>query len=65
VGVRRRGELAEWLEHDPIRRAEENLARDLGSQRAAVDQEIGRALAAARRASAPDPQRTKEHVCAR
>ena len=65
VGVRRRGELAEWLDHDPIRRAEGKLATDLAAFRAEVDQEISRALASARRAPAPDAQRTREHVCAR
>ena len=70
VGVRRRGELAEWLERDPIRLAEDRLmnsrlATDLESYRADIDREIGRALAAARRAPAPDAERTTEHVCAR
>jgi pyruvate dehydrogenase E1 component alpha subunit len=64
VGVRRRGELAAWLERDPIRRAEEHLVMDLGSHRAAVDQEIGRALTAARSAPAPDARRAGAHVCA-
>jgi pyruvate dehydrogenase E1 component alpha subunit len=69
VGVRRRGELAEWLAYDPIRRAEDRLmnfglAMNLESYRADVDQEISRGLAAARRAPAPDAQRTREHVCA-
>ena len=64
VGVHRRGELAEWLECDPIRRAEDRLAMDLESQRAGIDQEIDRALGAARRASAPEAGRIGEHVCA-
>jgi len=69
VGVRRRGELAAWVEHDPIRRAEDRLvdfglAMNLEPNRAHVDQEIGRALAAARRAPRSDGRRTWEHVCA-
>ena len=64
VGVRRRGELAAWLERDPIRRAEEHLVMDLGSHRADVDLEIRRALSAARSAAAPDARRAGAHVCA-
>ena len=64
VGVRRRGELAAWLERDPIRRAEERLATDLVPHRAEIAEEIGRALAFARSAPAPDARRTAEHVCA-
>jgi len=66
-GVERRGELAEWLARDPIERAEQELAMmsaiDLEPHRAAIDEEIGRALEAARRAAAPDPQRAGEYVC--
>ena len=70
VGVRRRGELVEWLDRDPIRRAEDRLmnfrlAMDLAPHRAGVDQEISQALAAARSGPAPDAQRAGEHVCAR
>ena len=70
VGVRRRGELVEWLERDPIRRAEDRLmnfrlATDLAPHRAGVNQEVSRALAAARSGRAPDAQRVGEHVCAR
>jgi TPP-dependent pyruvate/acetoin dehydrogenase alpha subunit len=68
VGVRRRGELAAWLEYDPIRRAEQGLTKfgepDLASHRAAIDEEIHRALSAARHAGSPNAQRTGEHVCA-
>jgi TPP-dependent pyruvate/acetoin dehydrogenase alpha subunit len=63
VGVRRRGELAAWLDRDPIRRAEERLAMNLEVYSAEIDQEIGRALAAARRGRAPAGRRTGEHVC--
>jgi len=70
VGVRRRGELAEWLAYDPIRRAEDRLmnsrmAMNLEPYRAEIDQQISRALAAARRAPTPDAKRTREYVCAR
>jgi acetoin:2,6-dichlorophenolindophenol oxidoreductase subunit alpha len=65
VGVQRRGELAQWLERDPIRRAEERLAMNLAAYRAEIDQEIDRALGAARSGRVPDAQRLEEHVCAR
>jgi acetoin:2,6-dichlorophenolindophenol oxidoreductase subunit alpha len=64
VGVRRDGELSEWLLRDPLKRAEDRLGRNLAPHRTAVDQEIGRALDAARRAPAPEPRRCMEHVCA-
>jgi acetoin:2,6-dichlorophenolindophenol oxidoreductase subunit alpha len=64
VGVRRRGELAAWVERDPIRRAEERLAVDLRSHRSTVEQEIRRALTAARSAPAPNGRCIGEHVCA-
>jgi pyruvate dehydrogenase E1 component alpha subunit len=64
VGVQRRGELAAWLECDPIRRAEERLAIDLAPHRAYIAQEMGRALAFARSAPAPNGRRIGEHVCA-
>jgi pyruvate dehydrogenase E1 component alpha subunit len=65
VGVQRRGELAQWLERDPIRRAEERLAMNLAAYSAEIDQEIGRALEAARSGRVPGAQRIEEHVCAR
>jgi pyruvate dehydrogenase E1 component alpha subunit len=66
VGVRRRGELTEWLERDPIRRTEDRLdGVNLAPHRAAIDDEIGRALEAARGGHAPDAGRLEEHVCAR
>jgi TPP-dependent pyruvate/acetoin dehydrogenase alpha subunit len=69
VGVRRRGELASWLERDPIQRAELQLSSlgtpDVAAHRAAIDQEIALALATARRAPAPDSKRTGEYVCVR
>jgi pyruvate dehydrogenase E1 component alpha subunit len=63
VGLRRRGELAEWLERDPIARAEEQLgAFDLRAERVAIEEEIRAALAAARRAPLPAAGRVLEHV---
>jgi pyruvate dehydrogenase E1 component alpha subunit len=64
VGVRRRGELADWLDCDPLQRAGERLAMNLEPHRADIAAEISRALAAARSAPAPDARRTEEHVCA-
>jgi acetoin:2,6-dichlorophenolindophenol oxidoreductase subunit alpha len=64
VGVRRRGELAEWLAYDPIRRAQDRLTTSLEPYRADIDQEIDRALAAARSGPAPEAQCLWEHVCA-
>lgn len=68
VGVRRRGELAQWLERDPL----EVVARRLGGApamaarraelEAAIDDEIQRALEAARRAPAPAADRLLDHV---
>jgi pyruvate dehydrogenase E1 component alpha subunit len=64
VGVNRRGELAAWLAQDPVRKAEDRLAMNLDPHRAAVQEEIDTALAAAGRAPAPEAQRSREHVCA-
>ena len=64
VGVRRSGELADWLLRDPLARTEERLTVDLAHHRAAVDQEIRVALEAARTAPEPDPQRLGSFVCA-
>jgi len=64
VGVRRGGELADWLLRDPLARTEERLTIDLAHHRAAVDQEIRVALEAARTAPEPDPQRLGSFVCA-
>lgn len=64
VGVRRRGELAGWMESDPIGRAEDQLGMDLALHRAEMDREITRALEAARSGPAPQAQRAGEHVCA-
>ncbi len=68
VGVRRRGELSEWLERDPLRRTEDRLRElglaDLAFERTAVEKQVQGALAAARRAPEPDPERVRNHVCA-
>jgi TPP-dependent pyruvate/acetoin dehydrogenase alpha subunit len=63
VGVHRSGELAEWLTRDPITRVEQSLqAIDLTAHRAAIDDEIAAALAAARCAAPPSPERVTAHV---
>ena len=66
VGLKRRGELAEWLLKDPIPRCEAALeavgVRGLGAEKAVIEDQIVQALAAARRAPAPDPARLLEHV---
>jgi len=69
VGVRRAGELADWLTRDPLARTEERLTTDpahhLEHHRAAVEEEVRLALEAARTAPQPDPQRLGKFVCAR
>ncbi len=64
VGVRRRGELAEWLDRDPIRRvaAQIQVQVDLGPLSQAIEDELAAALAAARGAPAPGPARLLDHV---
>jgi pyruvate dehydrogenase E1 component alpha subunit len=74
VGVERRGELAEWLPRDPLRRlAEELIERgvaDLEQREQAIDARISGAVAAARAAPQPSPESgtrpvwPKEAVCA-
>lgn len=69
VGVRRRGELPDWLARDPIARTERELTHvDLTSYAAGIEDEIRAALAAARRAPLPSPTRVLDHtweaVCA-
>ena len=68
VGVRRGGELAEWLLRDPLARTEDrlttDLARHLERHRAAVDEEIRLALESARTGPEPDPERLWSFVCA-
>jgi TPP-dependent pyruvate/acetoin dehydrogenase alpha subunit len=63
VGVNRRGELAEWLSRDPIRRIEECLKGiDFAGERARIEEEIGHALTAARSAPLPLSTRVSDHV---
>lgn len=63
VGVRRKGELAEWLPQDPIARLEKTLTREEAGEIAThVDREIAAALEAARGAKLPSPVRVLEHV---
>jgi pyruvate dehydrogenase E1 component alpha subunit len=68
VGVKRRGELAEWVLEDPVSRCEEQLSslgiRSLGAEKEAVREAIETALAAARAAPEPLPARLTEHVFA-
>lgn len=63
VGVRRLGELTEWLERDPIARIEAQLEHvDLTPYVAQIENEVQSALDAARRAPVPAPSRVLEHV---
>lgn len=63
VGLHRRGELSEWLERDPIARAEAHFAAiDLRTELGAIEDEIRAALDAARRAPLPAPDRVLEHT---
>jgi pyruvate dehydrogenase E1 component alpha subunit len=63
VGVRRRGELAEWLGRDPICRVEAQLSHiDFAPRRARIEDEIQSALDAARQAPLPMASRTLQHT---
>jgi pyruvate dehydrogenase E1 component alpha subunit len=64
VGVRRRGELAEWLERDPIQRAAAELCGrvELGEVSQVIEDEMASALARARQAPHPPPERVLRHV---
>jgi acetoin:2,6-dichlorophenolindophenol oxidoreductase subunit alpha len=68
VGLKRRGELAEWLLHDPLSRCEQRLVASgqasLASEKETVRREIASALAAARLDSEPPSSRVLEHVWA-
>jgi TPP-dependent pyruvate/acetoin dehydrogenase alpha subunit len=66
VGVKRRGELGEWILKDPIARVEARL-RECGISdwdERAIQREIQAALAGARGASLPPPGRVLDHVYA-
>jgi TPP-dependent pyruvate/acetoin dehydrogenase alpha subunit len=62
VGVKRRGELQDWLTKDPIARVENSLGGkpDAGP----IGEEIRRALERARKAPLPSPGRVLHHVFA-
>jgi acetoin:2,6-dichlorophenolindophenol oxidoreductase subunit alpha len=70
VGVKRRGELREWMAKDPIRSVETRLAvrgisglgKHLAARKSAIEAEIARALENARRGPAPGAGRVLEHV---
>jgi pyruvate dehydrogenase E1 component alpha subunit len=63
VGVHRKGELAEWLDRDPIARAGSQLNEvELADAATSVDEQVKAALAAARQASLPEAARILEHV---
>jgi TPP-dependent pyruvate/acetoin dehydrogenase alpha subunit len=68
VGVKRRGELDDWIARDPIQRVEAVLAsrgvNDLDQRRAEIEAQIECAVETARRAPGPRPRRVFEHVCA-
>ena len=63
VGVRRRDELGEWLERDPIPRVERRLADiDLNDERDFIEGEIQQALHRARSGPAASSARILDHV---
>jgi TPP-dependent pyruvate/acetoin dehydrogenase alpha subunit len=66
VGVRRRGELSDWLPRDPVRSAKIQLIQqgvdDLRARESAIEDEIARALDSARRAPERASARVLEHV---
>jgi pyruvate dehydrogenase E1 component alpha subunit len=63
VGVARRGELAQWMDRDPIRQAEARIGSGVVASRTyAIEREIAMALELARQAPLPKPERTLDHV---
>lgn len=65
VGVKRAGELSEWLLKDPLSHAENVLAGmgvSLTEEKQVLEDRIEAALEAARRGPASDPARLLEHV---
>lgn len=68
VGVERKGELSDWMERDPLRRAFDELTSrgvsDLQERSAAIDREIERALDAARRGGKAPGERVLDFVYA-
>jgi TPP-dependent pyruvate/acetoin dehydrogenase alpha subunit len=74
VGVKRRGELAQWMPKDPIRAVADRLvergAGDLAQRERNITGRIARAIEAARGATHPAPERVgqfvwQEAACAR
>ncbi len=68
VGVARRGELAEWLNRDPLARVAERLAvlgvHDLAARERVVLNRVADAVARARAGASPDRGRVLQHVWA-
>jgi TPP-dependent pyruvate/acetoin dehydrogenase alpha subunit len=68
AGIRRHGELQEWLPRDPLARAEERLAQlglgDLSGHRIRIEEELDRALGLAKTALIAAPGRVMDHVFA-
>lgn len=68
VGVARKGELTEWVERDPVRRAFEEITQggiaDLEPRARAIESEIERALDAARRGAPAAGERVLDYVYA-
>jgi acetoin:2,6-dichlorophenolindophenol oxidoreductase subunit alpha len=63
VGVHRKGELAEWLEKDPLARVAEQLSDgELAAASAEIEAEIAAALLSARKALLPLGSRVSHHV---
>lgn len=66
VGVQRRGELADWMRRDPIQALTERLreegVNDLTERERVIADRIRHALAEARRAAHPRPERVTEFV---
>ena len=67
VGVERRGELAEWLLCDPVRRLRDRLVAqgvvDLAQREQAIEMRIEKAVEEARAAPQPEPAK-EEALCA-
>jgi TPP-dependent pyruvate/acetoin dehydrogenase alpha subunit len=66
VGVKRRGELAEWLHRDPLRRAAQQLIErgvaDLPLREQFIELRIESAVEAARAARSPQANRVNQYV---
>lgn len=66
VGLKRRGELAEWLLQDPVSRCEEKLARmgmlNLAEEKEIIREAVAAALTAARAGPEPEEARMLDHV---